>query len=457
MANARSRLVEVVFLFVLWIGAALPATEPASNTQAISQNAIPQDKWINLVVAVHYAPEPKGEPAKVAAELLRTKYTFFSQRLDATSTPGKPMLFFEAVDMKAAGVEPPSLQLLQYFGRDITKPQADALQKSNKALFLEFSYSGRDALKAVAELSRLAGEVAQRTNGLIWDDETRELFSVNEWTKSRINSWSDGVPWVSKHTTIHAYKDTDYVRAISLGMRKFGYPDVVVSEFSWGIKNQINTLMNLLSQAMVEGAPIPKQTPYLLKATAIKHAQERKSIIESIIEKGTGNADVVLKDAEPQDGDPTNRLLEVSFERYPGKTIHERQEQLISTAFGFKDSSQDVKHTDEILAARARAQKKFETFRPRFEKGLAPGERLLVKAGFDAVDGRKEWMWVEVNTWKGGDITGLLRNEPDFIPTLHAGATVKVKQAEIFDYINYKPDGSSEGNETGVLMSKQRP
>ena len=38
---------------------------------------------------------------------------------------------------------------------------------------------------------------------------------------------------------------------------------------------------------------------------------------------------------------------------------------------------------------------------------------------------------------------------------LKAGARVKVKEADIFDYILVKPDGSMEGNETSKLIEKQ--
>ena len=78
----------------------------------------------------------------------------------------------------------------------------------------------------------------------------------------------------------------------------------------------------------------------------------------------------------------------------------------------------------------------------------------MVKAPFITTDGGNEWMWVEVVKWKGGQISGVLRNDPEEVPDLHAGATVKVKQAEIFDYIRYTQDGKEEGNETGPLLEK---
>jgi uncharacterized protein YegJ (DUF2314 family) len=61
-------------------------------------------------------------------------------------------------------------------------------------------------------------------------------------------------------------------------------------------------------------------------------------------------------------------------------------------------------------------------------------------------------MWVEVVTWKGKTIVGILDSDPFEIPTLKAGARVEVPADEIFDYILSRRDGSREGNETAPLL-----
>jgi uncharacterized protein YegJ (DUF2314 family) len=63
-------------------------------------------------------------------------------------------------------------------------------------------------------------------------------------------------------------------------------------------------------------------------------------------------------------------------------------------------------------------------------------------------------MWVEVSSWNDNTIVGLLANEPEDVPDLHAGATVKVNQKDVFDYILNKADGSVEGNETSKEIEK---
>src|SRR5262249_4972869 len=156
-------------------------------------------------------------------------------------------------------------------------------------------------------------------------------------------------------------------------------------------------------------------------------------------------AQLTLAKAEPDEGDPENRLLELRFDRYPGKTVHEKHQEFASTFYGSVETVAYVKHNDAIRAASDRARQRLPALRKQFNAGLQPGETLLLKAPFETDDGGNEWMWVEVSSWKGSTIVGLLANEPDHVPGLRAGATVEVNEEEIFDYILNKADGSMEG------------
>ena len=42
-----------------------------------------------------------------------------------------------------------------------------------------------------------------------------------------------------------------------------------------------------------------------------------------------------------------------------------------------------------------------------------------MKAPFATPNGDREWMWVEISSWKDDKIKGLLENEPLNIPSLH--------------------------------------
>ena len=406
------------------------------------------------IAVLYFAPEPKGQPQVIAKQLLQSKFKLFALSADRKGLKDRTAVYVDWANLKDAHFEPPTMDQLRYFGRGVSSEQAAGMQHSTKGLVLAFSYGNHEAFKAIEQMSQLLSELAQSTNGLIWDEDTRLLFGVEAWNKTRLYPWTDGIPLVTKFTTIHAYKNGDYVRAVSLGMSKFGLPDIVVNDFSWSLNTQMGDTINAFSQLLIEGAVVPSRGPYDLRIQSLKHEGMRTELTKSFIDKATGVGHLELKEAPHDEGDPDNRLIELAFDRYSGKSVQERHDQFIGTVFGHHDGVLMTKHNDEILEVSKKAQAKFESFRTRFTKGLEPGEHLMVKAPFKTKDKGNEWMWVEVVTWKGGDISGLLRNDPDYIPGLHAGATVQIKQAEIFDYIRYTADGKQEGNETGPLLEK---
>lgn len=415
---------------------------------------IQPDARIVSIAAIYFAPEPKGQPEAMARQLLNTKFKLFTARADRKVSGDKPTVFFEYVDLKEADFEPPTVERLKYFGRGVSSEQAQAMQRSKRGLILSFSYSSQETFKALNEVSAFLSELAKTTDGLIWDEDTRELFGIEAWNKKRLEDWVDGVPMAEKFTVIHAYKNTDYIRAITLGMNKFGLPDVVINDFSWSVNRQMGNTINAFSQLLVEGTAVPERGNYDLRVQSIKHSTLHKNLVDSFLDNATGVGKLVVKQAERDEGDPDNRLIELAFDRYTGASLQERQDQFVDEIFGHHDEMTMTRHTGEVLEVSKRAQAKFETYRKRFEKGLEPGEHIMVKSPFKTKTGGNEWMWVEVIKWKGGDITGLLRNDPEMVPGLHAGATVHVKQAEIFDYIRYTADGEEEGNETGPLLQK---
>jgi len=101
-------------------------------------------------------------------------------------------------------------------------------------------------------------------------------------------------------------------------------------------------------------------------------------------------------------------------------------------------------------------KKKLNKLAKAFNAGLTPGEFIQVKAPFTTSSGGNEWMWVEVLSWQGNNIRGILKSEPYHIPNLKGGSEVLVKQNEVFDYIRSYTNRKSEGNEAGALILKSQ-
>lgn len=415
------------------------------------------EKDIRFQFAVYYLPTATKDPLAEVSTELKTRFQEFRQVKDTkASTVGKvvsPRLLTKVKE----GYAPPSPESLRYSGRGLSKEQVAAVQNSEAVLLLDFAYHQKHVWDGMRAALKLTSSVARATNGLIWDEETRELFTPDFWDERRIADWKEEVPAVSKHTVLHAYNTGEYVRGVTLGMAKFGLPDVVIDQFSWSLSRNIGHLINLFGQAIAEGATVKEGGEFDLDLRRIQNSEVREPQVTALESHATSVALLLLREGVREEGDPNNRLIEITFDRYPGPDVHSKQVKMLGDLFGWKDSKTLVKDNDEvILEASRRAQRKLPAVQAAFNAGLAPGEFICVKAPFKTPNGSPEWMWVEVTSWKGETIKGLLQNEPFDVPGLHSGQVVEVSQKIVFDYIQKHADGTREGNETGKIMEKQR-
>ena len=462
MGSMRPDRVVLIVLFPLAITLGLSCSkQPADReTAAANQEHVPAGElmaeFIGFQYAVYYLPVPSSDPRVVLQQLLAEEQGVPSLVEKIEERADAPLVSCFSLEDVQAVYAPPDLESIQYFGRGLSKEQAQLLQASELAFIVEFAHNRAHVWDGLRQANRIVEKLARETGGLLWDEMTREIFTPDEWHARRILTWTNGVPDISKHTTIHAYNTGEYVRAITLGMEKIGLPDVVVDGFSWSSNRTMGHLINLFCQAVAERPTITVHGQYDLDIHRIRNREVRDAQLNSLYSNATANARLTLKEGRWEEGDPANRLIELAFDRYSGRDVHARQQALESHLFGWEDDITPVQHNKELLAASQRAKAKLPELRNAFTRGLDPGEFIQVKAPFESPDGGHEWMWVEVTAWKGNRIEGLLNNEPFNIPSLQAGQVVSVKQKDVFDYIRKYPDGEQEGNETGKIIEKMR-
>jgi uncharacterized protein YegJ (DUF2314 family) len=465
---------------VLCAGTPCLAANPTAQQQQQQQQQQPQAATPGMAKAAPGTPVPAGSPR---AGPIYFQFAIYYAKPPATDPMaalrsrlaklGSPKLL-GAMPTPAQATEPvvfanwntttvlqeyraPSLEMLQRFGRGLSREQAEALQKADRALVLDFAHPAQQSSAAMLKALQLAQQVARDTNGLLWDEETREVFTPDAWQARRIDSWSGNVPDMAKQTVIHAYRSDSLVRAITLGMSKFGLPDVVVSDFAWSSNRAMGNLVNTFAQALGEGATLPRAGQYDLDVRALRHAAARDPLLANLKPNASATAKLSLVTGKWEDGDPRNWLYEIRFDRYAGPDRYAQQTAMLVAAFGAdEDAVTRLKHNDELRAASKAANAQLPQLREAFAKGLQPGEYILVKAPFATRDGGNEWMWVEVAKWNGDTIEGLLKNEPVDVPSLHAGQMVKVSQAKVFDYARRHPDGREEGNETSKIIQRMQ-
>ena len=400
-----------------------------------------------------YLLKPFGDIENKTKNLIKTKYKDLVYSSSPVNNKIAVSLFLETEALK--NYAPQDLDSLKYFGRGLTREQAVELQKSNTVLQLNFKAPTELSSQANLRASQLLHELTDLTKGIAWDEATRMSFSAQKFKEWRIDSYLDGKLDIKSHISIHSYKDGDFIRSITLGMEKFGLPDIEISDFNWSVNKNIGNLINLTAQLLYEKGNIVKDGELTINVKDLKTVPLKKFYLSTLKENAKESVSINLIKGKNEQGDPNNRIIELSFTKFEGASKQQRIETMLDNLWGFEDNVAYIKHNEMILAASKKAKAKLPELRKMFLKGLAPGEFIMVKAPFKTPDDGTEWMWVEVIKWKDlKKIQGILKNQPYHIPTLKAGADVSVDTAEIFDYIYRKADGTSEGNETGKLIEK---
>ena len=451
----RNKAKAVLFVGLLCTGITFVCGCSKKEPRRLTPARSPMAAYIHFEYAVYMMPVHLKDPDDILRPVLTSRFPKLKLVSDLASEPKEMMVKVRKEHNPQENYTPPSRASLHYSSYGLGDKEMDDLQKTREAFVLDFAHPKESAWAALHVANELVEEIARETGGLVWDEETREVYSPDAWHKQRIGEWKEGIPNISTQIVIHLYENGEFLRAISLGMTKAGLPDVVVEELPEMTGRRVGNLIDLFAQSMVEGRSLRENGEFRLDLRAVQNASLRDPQLKSLKSNATGIACLTLKDANPEEGDPKNRIIELAFDRYEGNDKHAKQDAAISWLFGWEDAvTNNVDHTVGLLEESSREKSKLAQVHRDFDTGLQPGEYILVKAPFDVPDGGREWMWVEVRKWRRGAMTGVLQNQPERIPNLHDGQVVEVREQEVFDYVRHYADGHEDGNTTGAMIRK---
>lgn len=350
----------------------------------------------------------------------------------------------QVISLTAPGFRAPGEDELRYFARGLDAGDLARARAVKRGTLIGVTLpSGPRARELLGGMQRMAAQLARSRGGFVWDDVTRELFTPDSLEKRRVHA---GALDVRDHVIMHAYRDGELTRVITLGMEKFGLPDLVVEEASDG--KGVGQIVNLAAQLLLEGANLSAGGKLQLDLDALKDPDIRRQMTGQLLDGATRKAEVKALQGRAEKGDPENVLLELWF----GEPPPEKQDAVAARIWGVKDEVINARTDPALAAESAREREKLlREVKPLFLRGELSARHLSVKLPFR--DGKNtEWMWVEVVRWQGSEVRGILRNQPQFMRGLASGAQVAGDESEIFDYILSLPDGGTEGNTTGALI-----
>jgi len=422
------------------------------SSKSFGQKLIPSgklnDNQIFFEFAIYFSKDSKVQKSDVV-NLIKKNYSNI-EILDSMPMPGmvkKSQLFMQEIIDVENEFKAPDLNYLKYFGHGMSEEQKQILQSSSYVIVFDFFCEEDQLFNTLKNANQLLTELPLHKNDILFDSETRECFTKSHWFENRINN-NKNID-VTNHITMHLYPNGDYCRVITLGMIKFGLPDIVIENVSCQSDYTMMNLVNLVAQTTLEKKYIDKAGKLKLDIESISNSSLKSFFMLTLEDNAEKSAEVNLIEGKWEEGDPENRLIEIAFSKINPQVEHDS---LTSKLFGFKDEITYASHDDEIKAASQRAKDKLPELYEKFSKRLPETSSLYLKFKFTNKNNEGEWMWVEIIKWESDMVQGLLNNDPQVATHLKSGQMVSKNVNEMFDYIFYHSDGTQEGNETGKIM-----
>lgn len=302
-----------------------------------------------------------------------------------------------------------------------------------------------EPIATLRALTPAVRDAAARAHGWVIDPGAGGTYTVAQFEKHVLRDVVD-------------VRDQIYVHAVSgdgkqpfldtEGMRKFGLPELSVSVAAEGQLKSLTKLIDAAAQTLIAHPDVAVPGVLDIDLATLPgewHAAEARSA------GGTARAQFHTEWHRVEGEDPEIELVPVAGRGTVGVAA------LIDSCYG--KVNEPIAHVEagdpELEAAAQRARKDLQNMRSHFAKGVPFKESLAVKAPFTADDGRVEWMWVDVVTWKGDSFQGSLDNNPDVVTTLKAGSPVSVPLAKVADYVLVKPDGTHSGGYSVEILQRR--
>jgi uncharacterized protein YegJ (DUF2314 family) len=320
-----------------------------------------------------------------------------------------------------------------------------------------------------------AALVAQELGALVYDEEVRRIESAAQFATRAIVTPPGAPAFRTDHVAVQLYTQEDgTARLLTLGMRRFGAPDLEIKGASMHAGRKLAAVLNALCAKLAAGEddlPMTVTVEDMVRARAdADPASTRGRDSDARAPGAPPSRPAVLDFVAPNPphtaGDPDNEIVSV----VPAGTDSPRDplrafDAIVEGLFGkidvvIVDEANDPRLADVAKRARARLASALS----RWKKEQALGTTMMVKLPFayeppEGADAARayEWMWVRVTSFDERSISGTLANSPAYVPELAMGSSVRGKRSEVADVLFRLADGGLEGGESiRILEARAR-
>jgi len=317
---------------------AAPKTEP--REVARPQEEVPQQPvragaltvaTARFQFAIFHLPKPTQPSVARAAVVAR------GARLDFRGTPSTqepPHSTLYAHVESTKSYPPPLGEKFQHTTRSLSDETLKALAASEQVTVLDFQLSPpsfTDLRRAYA----VAGDLAAATGGVLWDEETSELFSLQDWNTKRLSAWSQGIPPGMRHFAMHLNElPGGEATLATAGLSKFGLPEVQVAQAPAALQAQLAALVNVTAQTLIEQQRLAEPGKLTVALASLQHQELRELLSQAKQPEAPGQVTLGLTYAE-KSGPHSPRAVVLDFpSTLGGSTLPERMQLALDALFG---------------------------------------------------------------------------------------------------------------------------
>lgn len=284
--------------------------------------------------------------------------------------------------------------------------------------------------------------LAEALDGFVYDETARR---IQRWQDSPVIVTPLGAPAFDPRAIVVQLhrQDDGTARALTLGMMRFGCPDLALEGANMGAAPRLATVLNAVASKLAEGED---RTPI-----TVTLADVARTLGKAPGELNASPRPVELDVIAPEraEGDPDNEIAEL----VPSEgSSREAWDTVVANLFGVPASVSNDVEDRELGEVAGRAKKELPRAVGRFETA---GGELFVKGPFvippDArLDGgpTTELLWVDVAACDAKLCTGVLANDPTWPSNLASAKTTSVERAHVADWLLRERDGGTTGGES---------
>jgi uncharacterized protein YegJ (DUF2314 family) len=301
-----------------------------------------------------------------------------------------------------------------------------------------------------------AALLAEQLDGLVYDEAARRIETPEEIVSHTVTAKLGEPAFVRKHIVVQLYRQDDgTARLLTLGMARFGSPDISIRGANMSSGPLLAELINVVASQIAHGTNVG---PLTVTLADVARSVGRKP--SELNQSPDAARPVHLDVVEPEriEGDPDNEMIELVPEEGASR---ESWDAVVASLFGMPPSVTTHIDDKELGEIAKKAQRELPKAIQRFEAG--EGE-LYLKGPFPIpaearADGgaSTELLWIAVASCNGQLCTGVLSNEPSYATNIALGKTTSVKRTEAVDWMIHRKDGGTAGGESIKVLRARAP